>query len=130
MLPLLAALLALALELRVLRRWLEAPILMVFPIIGLVAHAAMYGAIRRRRALVPFLYGMAIIAAAFATLAVSFYPCMVPFSIMISDAASPTSSLAFMFWGAGLFVLPITLAYTLVVYLVFKGKVDPEAEYS
>ena len=107
------------------RRWYEAPILMVFPIIGLVACAAMYGAIRRRRVLVPFACGMAIFAAAFATLAVSFYPYMVPFCITISDAAS----LSFMFWGAGLFVHPITLAYTLVAYLVFKGKVDPEAEY-
>jgi cytochrome d ubiquinol oxidase subunit II len=111
------------------RRWYEAPILMVFPIIGLVACAAMYGAIRRRRVLVPFACGMAIFAAAFATLAVSFYPYMIPFSTTISDAASPTSSLAFMFWGAGLFVRTITLAYTFVAYLVFKGKVDPEAEY-
>ena len=116
---------ALALDLRVMWRWLEAPVLMAFPIIGLVACAAMYGAIRRRRVLVPFACGMAIFAAAFATLAVSFYPYMVPFCITISDAAS----LSFMFWGAGLFVRPITFAYTLVVYLVFKSKVDPEAEY-
>lgn len=116
---------ALALDLRVMWRWLEAPVLMAFPIIGLVACVAMDVAIRRRRVLVPFLCGMAIFAAAFATLAVSFYPYMVPFCITISDAAS----LSFMFWGAGLFVRPITFAYTLVVYLVFKSKVDPEAEY-
>jgi cytochrome d ubiquinol oxidase subunit II len=70
-----------------------------------------------------------IFAAAFATLAVSFYPYMVPFSITITQAASPLSSLSFMFWGAGVFVLPITLIYTLVVYFVFKGKIDPNAEY-
>ena len=101
---------------------------MAFPIIGLVACAAMYGAIRCPRA-DAFLCGMVIFAAAFATLAVSFYAYMIPPSITISDAASPTSSLPFMFWGAGLFVLPVTLAYTLIVCLVFKGKVDPEAEY-
>jgi cytochrome d ubiquinol oxidase subunit II len=28
-----------------------------------------------------------------------------------------------MFWGAGLFVLPLTLAYTVAVYRVFRGKV-------
>jgi cytochrome d ubiquinol oxidase subunit II len=54
---------------------------------------------------------------------------MVPFSITIADAASPAESLSFMFWGAGIFVLPITLIYTFVVYFIFKGKVDPTAEY-
>jgi cytochrome bd ubiquinol oxidase subunit II len=28
-----------------------------------------------------------------------------------------------MFWGAGLFVMPLTLIYTLVVYRLFRGKV-------
>jgi cytochrome d ubiquinol oxidase subunit II len=36
---------------------------------------------------------------------------------------------AFLFWGAGVFVLPITIIYTLAVYFVFKGKVDSDAEY-
>ena len=64
-----------------------------------------------------------------ATLAVSFYPYMLPFSIAIADATSSAASLSFMFWGAGVIVLPITLIYTLVVYFVFKGKVDPDTEY-
>jgi cytochrome d ubiquinol oxidase subunit II len=104
-------------------------VLAVFPLIGIVACAVLYLAIRRRYSLVPFFCGMAIFAAAFATLAVSFYPYMVPFSITITNAASPPASLSFMFWGAGVVVLPITLIYTLVVYFVFKGKVDPDAGY-
>ena len=55
---------------------------------------------------------------------------MVPFSITIQQAAAPHQSLAFLFWGAGVIVLPITLIYTVVVYFVFKGKVDPDAEYN
>jgi cytochrome d ubiquinol oxidase subunit II len=120
---------ALALDLPVMHRWLDEPVLALFPLIGVVACAILYIAIRRRQGLVPFLCGVAIFAAAFATLAVSFYPYMVPFSITIIDAASPAESLSFMFWGAGIFVLPITLIYTFVVYFVFKGKVDPTAEY-
>jgi cytochrome bd ubiquinol oxidase subunit II len=27
------------------------------------------------------------------------------------------------FWGAGLFVMPLTLIYTAVVYRLFRGKV-------
>lgn len=46
-----------------------------------------------------------------------------------SRSSTPSESVAFLFWGAGVFVLPITIIYTLVVDFVFKGKVDPDAEY-
>ena len=121
--------LALALDLRVMHRWLEQPKLALFPAVGVVACCFFFVAIRKHYPLVPFLCGLAVFAAAFGTLAGSFYPYMVPFSITIQEAAAPHQSLAFLFWGAGVFVLPITLIYTLVVYFIFKGKVDPDAEY-
>src|SRR5580698_990069 len=120
---------AIHLDLRVMHRWAERPFLAIFPFIGIVACIALGFAIKRRYPLVPYLSGVAIFASAFATLAASFYPYIVPFSITIADAAAPLSSQYFVFWGAGLFVLPITIAYTLVVYFVFKGKVDPETRY-
>jgi cytochrome d ubiquinol oxidase subunit II len=64
-----------------------------------------------------------IFAAAFGTLAISFWPYMIPFTITIEDAAAPHSSLAFMFWGEGLFIFPLMLVYTAVSYSVFRGKV-------
>ena len=70
-----------------------------------------------------------IFLAAFATLAASFLPYIVPFSLTINEAAAPTSSLAFIFWGAGIVVLPLTLLYTIMVFIVFKGKVSSSAEY-
>ncbi len=48
---------------------------------------------------------------------------MIPFVITIDEAAAPHSSLAFMFWGEGLFVFPLMLLYTIVSYAVFRGKV-------
>lgn len=39
--------------------------------------------------------------------------------------AAPHSSLAFMFWGEGLFVFPLMLVYTAISYAVFRGKVRP-----
>jgi len=30
-----------------------------------------------------------------------------------------------MFWGAGLFVFPLMLLYTVINYAVFRGKVRP-----
>ena len=48
---------------------------------------------------------------------------MIPFSLTIQEAAAPHSSLAFMFWGEGLFVFPLMLIYTVISYRVFRGKV-------
>ena len=71
------------------------------------------------------IWSLLIFAAAFGTLAISFWPYMIPFTITIEDAAAPHSSLAFMFWGEGLFVFPLMLVYTAVSYTVFRGKVRP-----
>jgi cytochrome d ubiquinol oxidase subunit II len=65
-----------------------------------------------------------IFVAAFGTLAISFWPYMIPFSITIEEAAAPHSSLAFMFWGEGLFVFPLMLVYIAISYTVFRGKVS------
>jgi cytochrome d ubiquinol oxidase subunit II len=79
---------------------------------------------------VPFTMAALIFAAAFGTLAISFWPYIIPFSIKIEEAAAPRSSLAFMFWGAGLFVFPLMLVYTAINHSVFRGKVRPsEAHY-
>jgi cytochrome bd ubiquinol oxidase subunit II len=68
-------------------------------------------------------------SAAFGTLAISFWPYMIPFSITIDNAAAPHASLAFMFWGAGLCVFPLMLVYAAVNYSVFRGKVRPDASH-
>ena len=54
---------------------------------------------------------------------------MIPFAITIDQGAGPHSSLAFMFWGEGLFVFPLMLVYTIVNHSVFRGKVRPAGEY-
>ena len=119
---------ALAENLRVVHRWLERPYLFVFPAIGAIAALVAAASVRRRRDEVPFHMVALIFAAAFGTLAISFWPYMIPFSITIEDAAAPHSSLAFMFWGEGLFVFPLMLLYTVISYTVFRGKVRPTAE--
>ncbi|MDP4024617.1 cytochrome d ubiquinol oxidase subunit II [Methylobacterium sp. NEAU 140] len=115
---------ALAMNLRVLHRWFERPEMLILPLVGAAACAGLVHAARRRIDALPFPLVATIFAAAFATLAASFLPYMVPFTITIEEAAAPPSSLSFLFWGAGVVVLPITLIYTVVVYRVFKGKVD------
>jgi cytochrome d ubiquinol oxidase subunit II len=122
--------LALADDLSVMRKWLQEPALFIFPAVGALACVIMIWAIRGRRELVPFLCAVAVFAAAMGTLSVSFYPYMIPFAITTTLAAAPPSTLNFMFWGIGAFVLPLTLVYTLFIYFVFKGKVaDADGSY-
>jgi cytochrome d ubiquinol oxidase subunit II len=118
---------ALAENLRVMNRWLEEPHLFVFPVIGVVAAIVLAASIRRHRDGVPFYMVALIFVAAFCTLAISFWPYMIPFAITIDEAAAPHSSLAFMFWGEGLFVFPLMLLYTAISMWVFRGKAGSTA---
>jgi cytochrome bd ubiquinol oxidase subunit II len=118
---------ALAENLQVMSQWLERPYLLVFPAIGVIAALVAAASVRHRRDGVPFYMVALIFVAAFGTLAISFWPYMIPFSITVEEAASPHSTLAFMFWGAGIIVFPLMLLYTVISYTVFRGKVRPTA---
>ena len=113
---------ALVKNLQVMGRWLERPYLFVFPAIGALAAIQLALSIRRRDDRRPFTMVALIFAAAFGTLAISFWPYMIPFSITVADAAAPHASLAFMFWGEGLFVFPLMLVYAVISYRVFRGR--------
>lgn len=116
-------------DLRITERWVERPYLFIFPLIGMGAAVAAALSVRRRRDEIPFFMGLVIFAAAFGTFAISFWPYIIPFSITVAEAAAPPSSLAFMFWGAGLFVFPLMLVYTTIGYAVFRGKIGRTAHY-
>jgi cytochrome d ubiquinol oxidase subunit II len=114
---------ALAMHLGLMDRWLERPYLLIFPLIGALSAFGLLKAARQQNDVAPFRFATLIFAAAFGTLACSFWPFMIPFALTVEQAAAPPASLAFMFWGAGLFVMPLTLIYTAVVYRLFRGKV-------
>jgi cytochrome bd ubiquinol oxidase subunit II len=109
-------------HLRVMSRWLEQPGLFILPAVGVVAAILLARSVRKRNDRVPFLMATLGVSAAFATFLITFWPYMIPFSITIDQAAAPRSSLSFMFWGEGLFVLPLMLLYTAISYRVFWGK--------
>ncbi|WGS54060.1 cytochrome d ubiquinol oxidase subunit II [Paraburkholderia sp. D15] len=107
-------------------RWFEQPTLLLLPLAGLAISALMATAIARRLELAPFLCAVALFAVGLGTFVVSFYPYMIPFAITTTEAAAPHSSQAFLFWGVGVFVMPLTVAYSLVIYFLFKGKVGDD----
>ena len=114
---------ALAEHLPILHRWIDRPYLFVFPAIGAVAATVLALSILRHNDHWPFHMVAVIFASAFGTLALSFWPYIIPFVITIDEAAAPQSSLTFMFWG-GVVVFPLMLIYTLISYSVFRGKIS------
>src|SRR6202047_3650939 len=117
---------ALAENLPILHRWIDRPYLFAFPAIGAVAAIVLALSILRRNDHWPLYMVALIFVLAFGTLALSFWPYVIPFVVTIDEAAAPQSSLTFMFWG-GVVVFPLMLLYTLISYSVFKGKVETTA---
>jgi cytochrome bd ubiquinol oxidase subunit II len=94
---------------------------LIFPAIGLLAMAGVFLGVRWRRDGLPFIMTVLFFVAAFLTLAVLFWPYMIPYRITVANAAAPDASLAFLFWGA-VVVLPVISLYTITVYWLFRGK--------
>jgi cytochrome bd ubiquinol oxidase subunit II len=88
-------------------------------VFGAIAFAALLYSARFRDDHFLLPAGAAIFIAAFTTLAVS----LLPFSLTIQQTAAPESALRFLFRGAGLFIFPLTIAYTKAAYFVFRGGV-------
>jgi cytochrome d ubiquinol oxidase subunit II len=120
---------ALAENLPILHSWLDRPYLFLFPAVGAVAATVLALSIVNHNDYWPFYMVALIFVSAFATLALSFWPYMIPSVITVDQAAAPQSSLAFMFWGCGVFVFPLMLLYTAISYRVFRGKVRETAGY-
>jgi cytochrome d ubiquinol oxidase subunit II len=119
---------ALAEHLPILHRWIDRPYLFVFPAIGAIAATVLALSILNHNDHWPFYMVALIFLSAFGTLALSFWPYMIPSFITVNQAAAPHSSLAFMFWG-GVVVFPLMLLYTVISYAVFRGKVGETAGY-
>jgi cytochrome d ubiquinol oxidase subunit II len=120
---------ALLSDLPVMHRWSARPVLFVVPSVGLCAILGVWRGVVQRRDGWPFAATVVLFICAYAMLAISFWPYMIPFSLTIANVAAPPASLSFMFWGAGLFVYPLMLVYTICSYTVFKGKIGSVDSY-
>lgn len=70
---------------------------------------------------VPFLSGVFMFILAFIGLAYSFYPYIIPDSLLIRESAIANESLFIILIGT-LFVVPVIIAYSILSYWVFRGK--------
>ena len=73
-------------------------------------------------------YAAAIFLTGYLGLAISLFPSLVPFELDIWETAARDNALMLMFVGAAI-MLPVILGYTIYVYSLFWGKVDPDEAY-
>ena len=107
-------------------KWFDFPRtlwLMALPVASIAAGVWVWRSLRPQMAdWKPFAGAVAIYVLAFLGLAYSIFPYVVVDRMTIWDAASHTSALTFMLWGA-VIVLPLIAGYTVFAYRVFRGKV-------
>jgi cytochrome d ubiquinol oxidase subunit II len=69
----------------------------------------------------PFVGAVVLMVLGFFGMAYSFYPYIVPEKMTIWQAAAATESLSIILVGT-LVVLPVILGYTVLAYVIFRGK--------
>jgi len=110
-------------------RWFTHPVLFIVPALSVFALIAAFATARRGDGPRPCIFTATGFLLLLVTLAACYLPYIIPFEVTIADAAAPPTSQTFMFWGAGLFVLPLIAFYTCVVYSVFRGKTSHDQGY-
>lgn len=119
---------------RIFDKWFAFPEIALLSPLPLLAGAAFIGLFallgrmplkNDRWAIAPFLGGAAIFVLAFAGLAYSFYPYVVPDRLTIYEAASAPESLLIMLYGA-VIVVPVIAGYSALSYWIFRGKASAD----
>ncbi|MBR8145664.1 cytochrome d ubiquinol oxidase subunit II [Burkholderia sp. AU19243] len=109
-------------------RWLLHPLLFALPVAACATFLCAPAAARRDGASA-YLFAAGGCIAMVLMLAASYLPFIVPFDLTLDAAAAPRASQTFMFWGAGLFVMPFIVFYTCIAYSVFRGRVSNDHAY-
>lgn len=105
-------------------RWYSFPnilLLSPLPLISLAAIIQLWRSLSARDEFKPFIYSIIIFLCAYAGMALSVYPYLIPHQVTIWEAAAPDSTLIFILVGVAI-MLPILLTYTLYAYYLFRGK--------
>jgi cytochrome d ubiquinol oxidase subunit II len=116
---------------RIVERWFSVPnfyILSQVPLATLLLAWLCWRGIRRGKEILPFASAVGLFLLAYAGLIISNAPYLVPPSITIWDAAAHPSSQVFFLIGA-MILLPMIIGYTVFVFWLFRGKLQPGEGY-
>jgi cytochrome bd ubiquinol oxidase subunit II len=116
---------------RIAERWFTWPNwgwLSPVPVLTAAIAVTLWRYLDRGSDLVPFVCSMGLFLLAFAGLAISLWPYVIPPSVTLWDAVAPPKAQAFLLIGT-LFLLPVILLYVTWSYWVFRGKVTGHGGY-
>ncbi|HEY0847572.1 MAG TPA: cytochrome d ubiquinol oxidase subunit II [Noviherbaspirillum sp.] len=116
---------------RIAERWFSLPnfyYLSQVPLATLLLAWLCWRSIRKGREIRPFASAVGLFLLAFAGLIISNAPYLVPPSITLWEAAAHPSSQVFFLIGS-VILLPMILAYMVLVFWLFRGKVKPGEGY-
>jgi len=116
---------------RVATRWFSLPnvfFLAQVPVATALFAWLCWWGMRRGRPLLPFIAATVLFLLAFFGLVISNVPYLVPPTITVWDAASHPTSQIFYLVGASI-LLPLILAYTVLVFWLFRGRLGPGEGY-
>ena len=116
---------------RIAGRWFSFPNILVLapvPVATAIFAWLCWRSMRLGGTLLPFISAIAIFLLAFIGLVLSNVPYIVPPTMTVWDAASHPTSQIFYLVGAAI-LIPMILAYTVVVFWLFRGKLAPGEGY-
>jgi len=108
----------------VFNRWYSFPnmlLLSPLPLLTVLMIYLAWNSLSNQQEIKPFIYSNIIFLCAYAGIAISVYPYLIPHEVTIWEAAAPDATLKFILIGVCV-LLPILIAYTLYAYWVFWGK--------
>jgi cytochrome d ubiquinol oxidase subunit II len=107
-----------------LARWYSFPNMLYIsplPLITIFLIYCTWNSINQKSEYMPFIYSILIFLCAYAGIAISVYPYLIPYQLNFWQAAAPASTLRFILVGVVL-LLPLLLFYTGYAYYLFRGK--------
>jgi len=116
---------------RIAERWFSTPnfyFLSQVPLATLILAWLCWRGIRKNFVIQPFVSAVGLFLLAYVGLVVSNAPYLVPPSITLWEAAAHPSSQLFLLLGA-VILLPLILGYTVFLFWLFRGKVQPGEGY-
>ena len=116
---------------RIFARWFSFPNIVYMAPLPLLAGAfavACWAGLQRGGRLTPFVASVGLFLTAYGGLVASNVPYLVPPSITVWDAAADPSSQTFMLVGT-VILLPLVLAYTVMVFWLFRARVREGENY-
>lgn len=102
--------------------------LFVFPLVSIACFILLVYGLMKKKEHLPYWSTVIIFLCCYAGFIADVFPYIVPYHITLYEAASPPSTLRFIFVGA-VVMIPVLLIYTGYSYRIFRGKTNEAIHY-